>query len=178
MKKILGILILSFIVQICWSQDNHNNYSQTSPKAGFDYSKLEYGGNIGFVFGTSTHINISPQIGYKISPNFSAGISMGYNYYSYSDITNYKYNALSVGIYGRAFPINTIVLSVHPEISRIWTSSTSEGYKYTESKVAPSVLIGTGVRIQGILAMLEYDIVQNQYSPYGNRLFYSIGFCF
>jgi hypothetical protein len=156
-------------------------FSQYST-SGFDASKLSFGGNLGLQFGDYTVINIAPQVGYDFSKYFTAGAGVGYTYFKDSDrYTDYKWNAsyLSLDVFGRVYPIDYIVLSVQPEISRMWqTVKYDVGAKYSESKFVPSFLIGGGVRFGGVIAMIQYDVVQDKNSPYGNNIFYSIGYTF
>lgn len=192
MKK-LCLFLFCFVAlsqlraQVYVTSDSVYNYPQTKTQQrtlvqetkksnSFDASKLEFGGNLGLQFGEYTHVGIEPQIGYKISPYFSAGITLGYNYFSekYDYDNKDEFSALTMGVYSRVYPIPQIVLSVQPEISRVW-------YKldgYSDSGVAPTCLIGGGVRYGGVILMLQYDVVQDKYSPYGNNLIYTAGFCF
>jgi len=43
--------------------------------------KLTFGGNFGATFGTVTYVNLSPQVGYKVTERFIPGISATYIYY-------------------------------------------------------------------------------------------------
>ncbi len=38
-----------------------------------------------------------------------------------------------------------------------------------QEKFVPSVIVGGGIRLGGISMMLKYDLVQDDYSPYGNN---------
>lgn len=162
---------------------NNSTETHAEKKPLFDPAKLEFGGNFGLQFGDYTHISISPQVGYKVSKYASLGIGIGYNYLSdsyYERSAKYtdKYSAVTVGTYGRFYPIEPMVVSVQPEISRVWRSSGDGAYKYSDTHVTPTLLIGGGVIYEGVMLMLQYDILQNKYSPYGNGIFYTAGFYF
>lgn len=153
--------------------------NSSSQKRGFDVSRLEFGGSLGLQFGNYTQINISPQVGYRLSNKFSAGVGLGYTYYNddrYGE--DFSEHFASFNVYGRLYPVDFIVLSVMPEISRMWQTYEYRGSKETYSKFVPSVVVGAGVRFGPITAQIKYDVVQDDYSPYGNRLFYSIGYIF
>ena len=67
--------------------------AQTSKS--IDWSeKIFIGGNLGATFGTITNINVSPMIGYKITPKTIAGISLTYQYFrqKYPNGFEYKTN--------------------------------------------------------------------------------------
>ena len=155
------------------------SYSQPTEKQPFkfDKSKLEYGGNLGLSIGSNaTSIIIAPQLGYRFDPRFSAGAGVNYSYYSYS---SNKLNYTGFNIYGRVRPFNPFVLQVQQEIYRMWGSIEGESV----SEIVPAFLGGAGITIPfgssgGMTMMIFYDLAQNKYSPYGNRLFYSVGYTF
>lgn len=156
---------------------NKSNYSSGSK---FDASKLTFGGNLSLQFGDYTVVGISPQVGYDFNKYFTAGAGLGYTYYK-DKYYDYKWNAsyLSFDLFGRVYPIEYIVLGIQPEISRMWqTVKWNDGYKQSESKFVPSFLVGVGLRFQGMIAMIQYDVVQDKNSPYGDNIFYSVGYTF
>lgn len=198
-KSIILLSFLFFTSVLCNSQiyiDNNGNvYDQrvsnsvkkTDSKYGnyqsgnkFDMSKLSIGGSLSLQFGDYTVIGISPQVGYDLSKYFTAGAGFGYTYFKNTGY-DYKWSSsyLSFDVFGRFYPIDNIVLSIQPEISRMWqTLEYNRGNSYKESKFVPSFLVGGGIRYAGMIAMLQYDVVQDKNSPYGNNLFYSVGYSF
>ncbi len=149
----------------------------------FDKSKLLFGGTFGFGWGSDTRsLNISPQIGYQFNQYVAAGLGIGYSYYRY-DYYDYDWgkdkvtqNYLGFNIYGQVNPIRYIALRVQPEIYSMWG-------KNIPSKTVPCFLVGAGVtipagRVGGVSMMFYYDVAQNDYSPYGKEIFYSIGYVF
>lgn len=201
MKRVL--IFFLFLVGISISStaqiyiDNQGNvYDQRKPKekqdirnkiaepntSWFDKSNLEFGGNFGLQFGNYTLINISPQVGYRFSKYFSAGAGIGYTYYK-SDYGQYdfKEHFASFNLYGNIYPMDFIIFSVKPEISHMWMtreSTESKGDKISDNKFVPSLVLGGGVRLGGFTIQLKYDIAQNNYSPYGSKIFYSVGYTF
>lgn len=154
--------------------------SGQSARSSFDMSKLSIGGNFSLQFGDYTVIGISPQVGYDFSKYLTAGAGLGYTYYK-DKFNSGKWNSsyLSFDLFGRFYPIEYIVLGVQPEISRMWQNiKYNDGTKYSENKFVPSFLIGGGLRLGGMVAMIQYDVVQDKNSPYGDNLFYSIGYTF
>jgi hypothetical protein len=51
-----------------------------------------------------------------------------------------------------------------------------------EGKFIPSLLVGAGVVIPagrgGTMISLQYDVIQNERSPYGSQAFVNVGFSF
>lgn len=175
MRKLIICVFYLLSGGICFSQVT------TKQPSKFDVSKLEYGGNFGLSFGSNaTSVIIAPQVGYVLDPRLSAGIGVNYSYYRYSsDLFNstMSLNYMGFNVYGRVRPVNPIQLQIQPEIYRMWGSSNGSSI----SKLVSTLLAGAGVIIPlgnggGISLMLYYDLIQNDYSPYGDRLFYSVGY--
>lgn len=187
MKKILSAIALMAIVLT----GNAQNYSRSQQNVtvgsaiGFDKSKLTFGGSFGLQFGSYTLVNIAPQLGYNFTNNFNAGAGISYSYYKDDFyVGNQKWDQkrhyAGINLYARYYPVQYIVLSVQPEANRMWLTEEPKdgGEKYTENKFVPSVTVGAGVRLGPMIAMIKYDIVQDKFSPYGNSIFYSVGFGF
>lgn len=52
-----------------------------------------------------------------------------------------------------------------------------------KSEMVPSLLLGAGGTIPagnngGVSIMFYYDVLQSKYTPYGSKIFYSIGYSF
>ena len=76
MKK--SIFVLTFCTMFALSASAQQNYSFRD--------RLFFGGNFGLAIGQYTDIEISPHVGYYITPRWAAGIGFAYEYY------NYKYH--------------------------------------------------------------------------------------
>ncbi|MDH6358390.1 hypothetical protein [Parabacteroides sp. PF5-9] len=166
--------ILMFIAFICLV---------TGVKAQFRTDKLTFGGGLGMQFGNYTLINIAPQVGYNFSNYLNAGAGFTFTHYSDKyDNNQWKQtnNYLGFNVYGRLYPLPYVVLSVQPEINRMWRSNTYRptGDKTKEEEMIPSFLVGAGVRVGPMRLMIQYDVAKNENSPYGNKIFYSVGYSF
>ena len=65
----------------CLSQDfNPPDPKKPEKESFWSWHKVYSGGGLGFQFGTITLINIAPDIGYKITERYSAGIGIRYMY--------------------------------------------------------------------------------------------------
>lgn len=151
--------------------------------AQFQLNRLTFGGGFGFQFGDYTSINLSPQVGYNFSKYITAGAGVSYSYYNEKyNHKQWKYTNHYFGfnVYGRLYPTSFLVLMLQPEANRMWRTNenlqTKE--KFKTEKFVPSCLIGGGFRVGPMTAMIQYDIAQNNDSPYGNNMFYSIGYTF
>lgn len=196
-KKIFSITILLSIAITSLTAQTSSDFNQQIARSRgqkpikeestskFDARRLTFGGGFGLQFGDYTLVNVSPQVGYNFSDKFNAGVGLSYSYYKDDYRSNFlKYEErrhyASFNLYARVYPIENIVLMVQPEASRVWYTAESQGFgqKYSESKFVPSVVVGGGLRFGPMTAMLKYDLVQDSYSPYGDTVFYSIGYTF
>jgi len=150
-------------------------------QAQFQTSRLTFGGGVGVQFGDYTLVNVAPQVGYDFNKYLNAGAGFTYTYYSNKyDSWREKNSYLGFNLYGKVYPIPYVVLMVQPEINRMWRTLEYRPThkKNKEEEFVPVVLVGGGVRLGPITAMIQYDVVQDENSPYGDRLFYSVGYTF
>lgn len=149
--------------------------------AQFQLNKLSVSGGLGLQFGDYTVVNVAPQVGYNFTNYLNAGAGFTYTYYKE------KYNQLKqtnsyfgLNLYGKLYPIPYVVLMVQPELNRMWQTvkDIRTGISEKTEEVVPVCLVGGGVRFGPMTLMLQYDLAQDKYSPYGNRIFYSVGYTF
>lgn len=145
--------------------------------------KLTFGGGVGLQFGEYTLINLAPQVGYNVGNMLNVGAGFTYTYYSDKyDHDRYKQSNSYLGfnVYAKCYPTSYLVVMVQPEASRMWKTvkDRTANLKTTTDKFIPSCVVGAGLRMGPITAMLKYDLAQNTDSPYGTRIFYSVGYTF
>lgn len=187
MKKLMLVLVLFGVV-------GTNAYSQEEEPLevkGFDKSKLFFGGNFALNFGNITIINISPQIGYRFNRFLAAGVGLNGQYSSFrrqyingQTASRENYGVAGFNVFGRVYPIQQVLLQVQPEANYTWgklkTYGPPDQVLKLEGKIVPSVLLGAGAAIPAgrgaFIAMIQYDVLQNERSPYGNRAFYNFGY--
>ena len=184
MKKIYSFLLFALIAITGIAQD------EPEIKAGFDKSRLFIGGNFGANFGDFTLINLSPQLGYRFSNFLAAGAGVNFIYSSikyrnYNNDVESKaaYGVTGLNLFGRVYPIREILFQVQPELNYTWGK-----YKYYDgrpddklsSTFVPSFLVGAGAALPtgrgAFMAMLQYDVLQKDRSPYGTKPFLSLGY--
>lgn len=195
MKRIILFITLISTAFICNAQFHYEIpqnqrkeqkvVTQTKSGSSFDIRKLTIGGGLGLQFGDYTLINIAPQVGYSFSKYLNAGVGFTYTYWKddyYSGNIKFKDKSSYFGfnLYGKFYPIENIVLMVQPEINRVWQTveNTSSKEKLKEEKFVPVCLLGGGLRLGPVTAMIQYDVVQNDRTPYGDNIFYSLGYTF
>ena len=181
------------LIMIVFSQSIvHAQEEEAPPTKGFDKSKLFFGGNFGLSFGNFTLINVSPQVGYRFNRTFAVGTGVNFQYSSlrsrYTDPTfDYKesYGVAGLNIFGRIYPFEYALLQLQPEMNYTWGKVryyNGAPEQKLSGKMVPSLLAGAGAAIpmgRGVfLAMVQYDILQNERTPYGSRVFYNFGYNF
>jgi hypothetical protein len=75
------ILMLVLATAGVWAQEG----DEDEGKKGFQKEKLFVGGNFGLAFGNYTFINISPQLGYRFTNLFAAGMGVNGQYVSFKE---------------------------------------------------------------------------------------------
>jgi hypothetical protein len=151
--------------------------SSQTKKSSFDSSKITIGGAFGGGFGNNySALTIAPQVGYRFTEDFNAGLGIGYYYSSLKN--EYSAHFLGLNAYARYYLLSYIVLQVQPELNRAWYSVyAANGEKISDTYFVPSVLLGAGLRYGNFHAMLQYDVVRNAHSPYSG-IVYSVGVMF
>lgn len=187
-------LLFVFAVMLSAQYAAAQDEQQEPVKRGFDKSKLFFGGNFGLGFGTNTSVNVSPQVGYRFNDYFAAGVGVNFNYFSYksfysngADYSRTSFGYTGFNIFGRVYPIKFILLQAQPELNYSWGSvkyfDGTAKFKYP-GQFVPSLLIGGGGAIPmggrngALLLMIQYDVLQESRSPYGNRPFFTMGYNF
>ena len=87
MKKVLLVFILIFSLSSLFSQSNSDG-GETRAERNAEFNKrpfkdkLAFGGELSIFLGTTSYINISPFIGYRINPDITFGIGPSYQYWA------------------------------------------------------------------------------------------------
>jgi hypothetical protein len=177
-NKILVTLVFLFFSIV-------NSFGQGDEEEVTWRDRLFFGGNLGLVVGDITIIEVTPLAGYRITPRWSAGIGLKYEYYkssgrAYATSTGESY---STSIYGgniftdfvflKNFPTNGLSLFGHGEYeglsleNKYFTDNLNSSGRY----ILNSVLIGIGLRQRmgmrsSLNIMLLWNLNETQNSPY------------
>lgn len=77
--------------------------------------RLFFGGNFGLMIGTYTSIEVSPQVGYFITPRWSAGIGVIYEYYNnrlhWHDWQSNRFERFETHIWGGRLFTNYVIIN-------------------------------------------------------------------
>ncbi len=181
------------------------NKRKQQQKTGFDPQKLVIGGGLGLGFGDVTSIAVSPVVGYRFTEDFMAGVGLGYQYYRVKDFFEvgnnvtgqYEYYPLKShffypSIWGRYVVYHNFFVQAEAEYDfqsftayeidndpNSSTAGTPISYKLNYN--SPALLLGAGLRQpisdrSSLVVVALYDVIQDKYSPYLNRIDLRIGF--
>lgn len=192
-KNILKIVFLLFLVNvpvIIFAQREEEE--EIRP-----IDRIFFGGNFGMQFGTITSIEVSPIVGYYITPKLSAGAGIRFEYFK--DKGYYATYAYETTIYGGDIFTRYIIISnlgeglnlglntgifIQAEYEALSLEKMYFDPPYTEPGrfIVHSVLVGGGI-IQPIgsrsafLLSVLYNLNESARSPYSNPII-RVGFTF
>jgi len=180
MKTFLIFLLAIFFSFGSFAQDmNQDDSTMEESTSKFDKTKLYYGGYMSLSFGSYTSIGIEPMVGYKLTPEFSVGGILSYEYSSYKD-----YSASNYGV--SAFSRYRIVPKIyaHAEFSTInYEIYYRDGLDLeSDRKWVPFLFLGGGYsqpisKNTWLTAQVLFDVINHKNSPYKDwEPFFSIGF--
>lgn len=157
--------------------------------------RIFFGGNFGMQFGTITNIEVSPLVGYHITPRLSAGLGSRFEYFRDKGFI-YPYETTIYGgsVFSRFIVIqnlgeglnlglNTGVFAqAEYEMLSLEREYFEPPYNGTGRFLVHSVLVGGGIiqpvgRRSAILISVLYNLNESARSPYSNPII-RIGFNF
>ncbi len=186
------LLLFSFTAGNLYSQQEEEEFQSIR-------DRFFLGGNFGLQFGTVTLLEVSPQLGYYITPRLAAGAGIRYEFYKdsreYFPFVPYQTHIYGGSIFGRYTLIKNLRETIGLNLdSQIFAQTEYEilslERKYFEAIPSGlegrfplhSVLVGGGLfqpigRKSGIVLMALWNLNQTANSPYSNPIV-RIGFNF
>lgn len=146
---------------------------RNNSRSGVFENRIFTGGDFGLQFGSQTYIQIAPLVGYRITDQFSAGITGKYIYYSVkSDYAgfDYKTNIYGGGIFTRYNVIEEVFL--YAEFEALSLEIPISVFEMNR-RIVSGLFLGAGYRqfigdYSSLNLMLLFDVIEDQYSPYSN----------
>ncbi|MFN3938976.1 MAG: hypothetical protein ACK4IY_00225 [Chitinophagales bacterium] len=142
------MLLSSFetIAQLTEIEPNTQEPSKPG-KSGIDASRWIVGGYLGAQFGNFTAIDISPMVGYRVTPKLTAGGGLTYQYVSFKDPTGYYIPYKSNIIGPRAFAAYNLIfgLQAHVEYEHLWFRYEDSSIEYKDKQ--PGLFLGGGLNL-------------------------------
>lgn len=156
-------------------------FEQYAPEIKTKAKKGEWnlGGSFGMAFGNrQTTLSFAPQIGYNQNPYFTVGGGLTYSYYHSSKPQN-TLHYMGINLYGEVTPLPFLSFRLQPELYEGWGKSGGQNFSAT---LIPTILVGGGIRLPlikgSVSVMFYYDVLQFDNTPYGDNVFYTIGYSF
>jgi hypothetical protein len=179
LNLLLGVTILCFSLISTFSlaqSTGEKSISKQDLK-----SRLYFGGGFGLQFGSLTLVEISPLVGYKLTPKWSVGISPTYKYFKYKDYySGSSYSSTNVWG-GSIFSRYDIFQNVfaHVEYEALFYNTKITG-GLTEMQQYNSFLVGGGYQQRisgnaGMYLLVLWNLNDTPDSPYNNPIF-RVGF--
>ncbi len=183
--KLKLFLIIAIVFSVATARGQYENTTggrgntKTQPRnAVSPLSKLYVGGNIGGGWSnTSAFFQLSPIIGYRVTPAMDIGTRITYIYSKYKSYGySYSYNDFGASIFTRYHLFNFIFVQAEfEELSAQYY--TIDGTK--SRRWVPGLFLGGGIYQHVGATFLHvgilYNLLDTQYSPYSNPLI-RIGF--
>lgn len=156
--------------------------ARNSSGSGSFENRIFTGGDFGLQFGSSTYILVAPLVGYRITEQFSAGITGKYIYYSIKDDYagfDYSTNIYGGGVFTRYNVMEEIFL--HAEFEALSMEVPISVYEMNR-RIVSGLFLGAGYRqfigdYSSLNLMILFDVIEDKYSPYTNPQVH-IGFDF
>ena len=178
MRKLLIVLLVSVGVgQITFAQNYYEEVQDSVPPA----KRLYVGGNLSLnIFGESRFIDVSPLIGYRFTPQISAGIGASYLYiqreFRFSNQPNFTVSSSLYGgrVFGR-YRVNAMYFA-HTEFESINVELGTGTGSETIREWVPGFFIGGGVVTPffsnaAINITVLYNLIHDNFrSPYGSAI--------
>ncbi len=189
--KLIYLLIISMLISVgSFAQIQDTSKITTEPiqepvqepvkkESKFDKSKMYFGGYANMSFGSYTVIGVQPLVGYKLTPKFSIGGKVSYEYIKdkryLEDYTTSNYGA---SVFSRLRILPTFY--GHVEFSSMsYDLYDAEGNN--SRKWVPFLYVGGGysqrlTKNSYLNAQILFDVINSDNSPYKNwEPYYSVG---
>lgn len=173
----LLILIALIITPLLGYGQYFENKEKEKEKKSFK-ENIFFGGILGLQFGTYTLIDISPVIGYRVSPRFHPGIRLTYQYQSIQT-PSYKTYRYGGSIFARLFLIEGLYAQAEAEALNLeWFNQYNEAYRlWTENYFVGGGYFQKVGKRGGMYMTVLWNLNETVYSPYSNPVI-RMGFTF
>ncbi len=180
MKFISFFILTLFLSAVAYAQFPDSEEDPAVQEPAINKSKLYYGGYLNLSIGSYTVIGATPLVGYKISPKFSVGGQLSYEYVADKRYNNdYKTSNYGLSIFSRYRVVPQ--LYVHAEFSEM----NYKLYNYmggSNREWVPFLWLGGGysqpiTQNTWLNAQVLFDVINDENSPYKEwEPYFSVGF--
>lgn len=165
-KTYIYSLLLVFISSTSLAQSNKDSSNYNNDKPNFK-DRLYFDGNFNIGVGTSTFINLSPRVGYKITDNFSAGVGAKYWYFSFNDgFSRYSGSLYGGGAFARRNLTPNLFLTGEYELLNLAGLTGRPKEPFWNEFLFAGGGFQQNVGVVNLYAVVLYDVLQNPYSSF------------
>jgi hypothetical protein len=184
MEKSFVKIIISLFIVISFGNNVSGQYFENPEKRPTFKDKLFFGGGLGLQFGNITFIDVSPQIGYKLTERIHPGIGFTYSYYKNNYYTpSINYSSYAVSGFVRFFIFEGLFAQAEAEYlnTKVFYITGPSTYE-TKRKWIDSYFVGGGYyqkfsERSGMYFSILWNLNETEESPYTNPIM-RIGFNF
>jgi len=176
--SLCSCLFFFLLTNVAFSQVSFDDDEKPSFK-----DRIYFGGNFGLQFGSITAIDVSPIVGYMITPKLSGGVGITYQYLKYKD--RYNNASFSTNIYGgKVFGRYNLTQQffAHSEYEVLSLEYFNVGEARRQRINVPGFFIGGGYfqpigERAGISITALYNLLHDELrSPYRSPIVLRVGF--
>lgn len=183
---------MSALAALTGSLFSQNGIPERQKKPALARDRFYLGGGFGFSLGSSSHVELAPVLGYRITDTWHAGLGISYFYSSnaFQDLntgTVYRYEQSIYGgsLFTRYFLFENLFLHGEYEMLNVQIPQVTNAGIIYDRQFVPSLLLGAGYyqkmgNKSVFYLTLLYDVWQHPYSVYASTgyLVYRLGFGF
>jgi hypothetical protein len=172
------VLVAGFFLTSAFGQDFTPPAPKPVPekkKPFWSRDKVYVGGGLGLQLGTTTMINVAPDIGYKITKKYSAGVGIRYIYLA-DNYYNYKLNIYGASVFNRFLITDYLFAHVEYELLNVTEPSSRTNFSLE------NVWVGGGYRQvaenSAFYVVALWNLNDTPYNPFPNpqiRLGFNVG---
>ena len=156
-RLLISLYIFLMSCTFCNSQDFTPAAPVPEKKPFWDWDRVYMGGGIGLQFGVVTFVNVAPDIGYKITERYSAGVGLRYMYFADNTYSPpFKIDIYGASVFNRFIVTDFFFLHGEYEVlNGPWNQNISTRFNIT------NVWVGGGLRQGGDGASLNLVVLWN-----------------
>jgi len=180
MKRLAVLFVYCLLSYVyCYSQDFTPPVAGSAKAPFWSWSKVYVGGGLGLQFGNITLVNVAPDIGYRITERYSAGIGIRYMYFADNRYKPpFKLNIYGASVFNRFIVTNFLFLHGEYEVLNGPWNPSLPNYRFNLNNVWVGGGLSQGSNGASITLMGLWNLNVEPYNPFPNpqiRIGVSIG---
>jgi hypothetical protein len=140
----------------------------------FDKERLFFGGGFGLQFGDINLVSLAPEVGYRFTDKFNAGIGVSYFYISFSGLQGFSTNIYGGKVFGSFTFFENLFIHSEYELLNLETQYFNPtAYPENNRFNIGSFFVGPGYRFKmgehsSVNLLMLWNLNETAFSPYEN----------